>query len=136
MIIKELKKDLKLPKLEFCAPINLEENMRDGWIQGVNSKRVRIRMFDIPSKTGVYIFFNESIEVMYIGKSVNLKKRFLEHMNAASDSRVYKAMRENKNNILYYSYAICKDDYEARLYEMIYTYLYKPKLSDIITKKL
>ena len=132
MIIKELKRELKLPKLEFCIPINLEKNMRDGWKQGLKNKITRVRMFDIPSEPGVYIFFNDLMEVMYVGKSINLRNRFNQHMSLTGGSKVYKAMSKSKNNIMYYSYAVCKDDYEARLYEMLYTYLYRPKLSDII----
>lgn len=129
MIVKELKKELKVPKLNFCVPINLKENIDFNFKQG--HRITKRRKFDIPSEPGVYIFFNSLMEIMYIGKSINLKMRFGQHMSASNGSGVYKAIKENEDNIVYYSYAICKDDYEANMYEMMYTYLYKPKLNNI-----
>lgn len=35
---------------------------------------------DVPNKTGVYKFFNEQGELIYIGKSVHIKKRIEQHL--------------------------------------------------------
>jgi DNA polymerase III subunit epsilon len=41
---------------------------------------------DIPNKTGVYKFFNENKELIYIGKSIHIRKRIEQHFkNAKTD---------------------------------------------------
>ena len=67
------------------------------------------------------------MECMYVGKSVNIKNRFSQHMN--NGSKVSIALRNNKDNIRYYSYAECKDKNDIDLYEMLYTSILNPKLA-------
>lgn len=122
MKIKELKNHLKISKLEFSDLKEIKVG-KDGKFKYITSK-------EIPFATGVYIFFNDRREVMYIGKSVNLRNRFLEHMNNAG-TKVNLARNLFEDNIKYYSYALCEDNKEAEMYEMIYTNMYKPKLAEL-----
>lgn len=129
MLVKEDVANINIPKLSFINPIDLRESVKELWTQG--SRKQKRRAFYIHEEPGIYIFFNNRMEIMYIGKSINLKARFRQHMSKARNSSVYRAMKEDSDNIVYYSYAICKDDYEASMYEMIYTYMYRPKLNMI-----
>ncbi|NHK29875.1 MAG: hypothetical protein FK730_00895 [Asgard group archaeon] len=40
---------------------------------------IKDQISQIPNKSGVYFFFNTSNEIIYIGKSINLKKRVTDH---------------------------------------------------------
>ena len=41
----------------------------------------------IPESTGVYIFRNQSEEIIYIGKAVNLKRRILQYFSASTTKK-------------------------------------------------
>lgn len=49
----------------------------------------------LPEKTGVYYFFNEAKELIYIGKSKNIRQRVLQHLTNDSSKKAI----EMKNNI-------------------------------------
>ena len=46
---------------------------------------------DVPDTPGVYLFYGERDEPLYVGKSVHLRQRVLSHFNA--DHKLYKDMR-------------------------------------------
>ncbi len=46
---------------------------------------------DLPETSGVYLFYGESDALLYVGKSLNLRKRVLAHF--AADVREYKEMQ-------------------------------------------
>lgn len=46
---------------------------------------------DLPESPGVYLFFGEGDVLLYVGKSLDLRKRVLSHF--AADTRAYKEMR-------------------------------------------
>lgn len=124
MVIKELKNDIKINKLKFSDIFEIE-------LKNFGGRRTEyITAKDIPNSTGIYIFFNSLMEVMYIGKSTELRNRFRAHF-AGSDSKVYLAYCANRCNIKYYTYALCENNRDAEMYEMIYTRLYNPKLVDM-----
>ena len=124
MAIKELKNDIKINKLKFSEILEIQ-------IKNFGGRRTEYTTGEyIPNSTGVYIFFNDLMEIMYIGKSTELKNRFRTHLSH-SDSKVYLALLENRCNIKYYSYALCESNRDAEMYEMIYTKLYNPKLANI-----
>ena len=50
---------------------------------------------DLPEKCGVYYFYNENKDVVYVGKSKNIKKRITQHFTSIdSTSRKNNMMRE------------------------------------------
>ncbi|MHA1221440.1 MAG: GIY-YIG nuclease family protein, partial [Candidatus Heimdallarchaeota archaeon] len=51
----------------------------------------------IPEKTGVYFFKNRDDEIIYIGKSICLKKRITDHFRDGSNKIFIKVERENVN---------------------------------------
>jgi len=46
---------------------------------------------DLPDSPGVYLLYGENDALLYVGKSINLRKRVLSHF--AADTREYKEMR-------------------------------------------
>jgi excinuclease ABC subunit C len=50
----------------------------------------------LPEKPGVYFFFSASDEIIYIGKSVNLKKRITDHFRKGTD-RIFKKVIHKGN---------------------------------------
>lgn len=81
------------------------------------------QVVNIPSSPGVYIFRRMN-EVLYIGKSVNLKARIKSHIeNAKLDSKE-KSIINNSSSI---SYTICDTEFNSLLLESRLIQKYKPK---------
>ena len=56
---------------------------------------IKDQISQIPHKPGVYFFFNTSNEIIYIGKSINLKKRVTDHFRDNFPS-FFKVVNRNK----------------------------------------
>ncbi len=76
---------------------------------GVNNSIVK----DLPSKTGVYYFYNKDNELIYVGKSVNIHDRVLSHLN----NNLHKKAIEMKNQINAVDYQITGSELVALLLE-------------------
>lgn len=68
----------------------------------------------LPDKPGVYYFHDEQGEVIYVGKSINIRKRIIQHFNIDYKSR--KSI-EFKNQIADISYELMGNELVALLYE-------------------
>jgi len=49
---------------------------------------------DLPGKIGIYKFYNENNELIYIGKSKNIKKRIEQHLRNTKTNKAIKMQRE------------------------------------------
>jgi DNA polymerase-3 subunit epsilon len=49
---------------------------------------------EIPNKTGIYKFFNETNELIYIGKSIHIRKRIDQHLRNNSSKKAIKMQKE------------------------------------------
>ena len=49
---------------------------------------------EIPNKVGVYKFFNEMNQLIYIGKSVHIKKRVEQHLRNSKSKKEIKLQKE------------------------------------------
>ena len=67
----------------------------------------------LPEATGVYYFYDEDGELIYIGKSINIKKRVLQHLN---NSKTDKAIRM-RSRIVAIHYEITGSELIALLLE-------------------
>lgn len=132
MIIKEFKDSYKIKKIDFSIPVNIN-NIKE-IRKGTRVDNIH-REVEIPHKPGIYIFFNNTMEIMYIGKAKDLKSRFNGHMSKAGDTKVSNAKSIYNDNIVYYSYSLCEED-ELDMYEMLYSYIYKPKLQYMNIKEI
>lgn len=68
----------------------------------------------LPMMPGVYYFYNEADEVIYVGKSINIKKRIIQHFNIDYKSR--KSL-EFKNSIADITYELMGNELVALLFE-------------------
>lgn len=50
------------------------------------------KLHELPEETGVYYFLDKDQNVMYVGKSINIKKRIVEHFTSKTD-KAYKLQR-------------------------------------------
>ncbi len=75
---------------------------------------------EIPEKCGVYYFKDKTGQIIYIGKSVNLKSRVASYFNGSS----HKSGMEK--HIAEIEYIICKSDIFALLLEDLSIKIYKP----------
>jgi DNA polymerase-3 subunit epsilon len=68
---------------------------------------------DLPEKTGVYYFYDKSDELIYVGKSVNIKERVLSHLNNNQDHKE----QEMKNHLAKVGYEVTGSELVALLLE-------------------
>jgi len=68
---------------------------------------------ELPERTGVYYFFNEDNNLIYIGKSLNIRSRVLQHLNNESTKKAI----EMKNRIVDVSFEITGSELVALLLE-------------------
>ncbi len=65
----------------------LFEHPEETLLRGLHPDFDKRQLEQIPEDTGVYYFLNEHHEVIYIGKSTNLRKRVLSHLSNNSSRR-------------------------------------------------
>jgi DNA polymerase III subunit epsilon len=80
---------------------NLKLNLDKSWLK------------KLPEETGVYYFFNEAKEVIYIGKSKNIKQRVFQHLTNENSKKAI----EMKNNIADIDFKITGSELVALLME-------------------
>lgn len=81
--------------------------------QGLNSNITRSKVSRLPDKAGVYYFYDESGELLYIGKSKNIHSRVMQHLNNNTSKRAME-MREKISDI---DFELCGNELIALLYE-------------------
>jgi len=72
---------------------------------------------------GIYLFLNDNYDLMYIGKSINIKSRIYSHLIGTDNTQ------EVKHNFKMFRYAEVKDPVDREIYETYYINLWKPKLN-------
>lgn len=77
----------------------------------------------LPNSIGVYIFKNKK-QILYIGKSTNIKARISSHMESAKIDAKENAITRNADTIGYY---LCDSEFKALLLESSLISNYKPK---------
>jgi DNA polymerase-3 subunit epsilon len=93
--------------------MNANNLLAPGFLKDLNTKVNLDIIRDLPEDTGVYYFFNSKDELIYVGKSVNIKSRVISHLgNNASP----KAM-EMKQQIMRIDYEITGSELVALLKE-------------------
>lgn len=50
-------------------------------LKGLNSNLSNEKIKELPQKPGVYYFFNKQGDIIYIGKSINIRNRVLSHIS-------------------------------------------------------
>lgn len=83
---------------------------------------------DVPSTFGVYKFFNDVREPIYVGKSVNLRRRLQQYLLASSKKKFRKS-RSIINEATHFDFETCSDEKEALLLENELIKNLKPKFN-------
>ena len=79
----------------------------------------------IPEKNGVYVFLNAKNEVLFVGKSINMKKRIFNHLfNENSEKAI-----ELKNEFYDVTYTLTDNDFISHLIENELISNNKPKFN-------
>jgi excinuclease UvrABC nuclease subunit len=86
---------------------------------------------NITRKKGVYLLFNSSLELIYIGKASNIRNRILQHITDNPNSRIGTSRHENGittkipfGEVYYYSIIETEN---PDLKELILIEIFKPK---------
>jgi hypothetical protein len=79
----------------------------------------------IPPEPGVYRFYDEAGNVLYVGKSLNIRKRLFSYRSAGRSSVSRKIIRMIRS-AAYISYECCSSDTEAIIEENNQIRLYRP----------
>jgi DNA polymerase-3 subunit epsilon len=85
-----------------------------------NLKREQIDK--LPNETGVYYFYNESHQLIYVGKSVDIRSRVLSHFSNNTNNKAV----EMKSHIAHIRYAVTGSELVALLKESDEIKRYKP----------
>ncbi|MGO2102528.1 MAG: exonuclease domain-containing protein [Psychroflexus halocasei] len=97
----------------------------------IKDKKANELLDRLPQSTGIYFFYNEDDEIIYIGKSKNIKKRIQQHF--ANSSHKSKKIRDEINRI---SYEISGNELIALLIENQNIKKYKPKYNRALKKDI
>ncbi|PLX19864.1 MAG: hypothetical protein C0599_10215 [Salinivirgaceae bacterium] len=82
-------------------------------LKGLNENLDKKTIKTLPESTGVYYFLNEQHTPIYIGKSINIKKRVLSHFSNKKSNRAM----EMKSETVHIDYAITGSEMVALLHE-------------------
>jgi DNA polymerase-3 subunit epsilon len=91
----------------------LIEEMSFHSLKGLNPDLSRNLLDNLPVKTGVYFFYDENHKLIYVGKSINIHSRVLQHLN----NNTTKKAIELKSKIADISYEITGSELVALLLE-------------------
>ena len=67
--------------------LNANNLLSPGYLKELNTKVNLDIIRDLPEKTGVYYFFNGKDELIYVGKSIDIKSRVISHLGNNSSNK-------------------------------------------------
>lgn len=82
-------------------------------LKGLNSNLKKEKIDSLPQKTGVYYFYDDLGELIYVGKSTNIHSRIISHLNSTTTKKAL----EMKNRIADVDYELCGSELVALLLE-------------------
>ena len=86
---------------------------------------------DLPSKTGIYYLYNQANDIIYIGKSKNIKKRINQHFTGSN-----KKSAQIQNEVERITFEILGSEMIALLLESEEIKRHKPKYNKALTKSV
>jgi DNA polymerase-3 subunit epsilon len=97
----------------FELLLSIDPNPTEISLQGLNSNLNPETIKNLPGETGVYYFLDENKEVIYVGKSLNIKSRVMSHLTNSSTKRAL----EMKNKVTEINFEITGSELIALLLE-------------------
>jgi excinuclease ABC subunit C len=82
---------------------------------------------DIPLEAGVYVFRNNSGDVIYVGKAKSLRKRLASYFQPSRKRTADAKLRSLINSIAFFDYHVVKNEHEALLLESRLIKEYTPR---------
>lgn len=79
----------------FEILLKVEKNIQDISLKEINTNLDKSVIKKLPQEPGVYYFYNDKDELIYVGKSINIHDRVLSHLTNNSSKRAI----EMRNNI-------------------------------------
>lgn len=98
-------------------------------LKGLNKNLDKAILKNLPETTGVYYFMDEDHTPLYIGKSINIKKRILSHFSNKSAKKT-----QMKANTCYIDYEKTGSELVALLYEASEVKHHKPLYNRLLRK--
>lgn len=83
----------------------------------------------LPEKPGIYIMYSEEGEIIYIGKSINLKNRISSYFSSKKNSKRIQNLVERISKI---EYIITSNEAEALILEATFIKKYKPRYNILL----
>ena len=71
----------------FEKLLDIEQNIQDIFIRNINNQLRKTAIDRLPRATGVYYFYDESGDLIYVGKSKNIYERVISHFNNQTTKR-------------------------------------------------
>jgi DNA polymerase-3 subunit epsilon len=97
----------------FKRIYQFEPNLESVSLAGLHSNLKKEKIDTLPQKTGVYYFYNDLGELIYVGKSTNIHSRIISHLNNTTTKKAL----EMKNRIADVDYELCGSELVALLLE-------------------
>lgn len=107
----------------FSFLLNIDPNPTEYQLRGLNSNLKPNFVKSLPEEPGVYYFLDEKAEVIYVGKSKNIKGRILSHLSNCSTKRAL----EMKNRVAHITYELTGNELIALLLESHEIQKHKPQ---------
>lgn len=82
-------------------------------LKGLHSNLKKEKIDALPQETGVYYFYDDQNELIYVGKSTNIHSRIISHLNNTTTKKAL----EMKNRIADVDYELCGSELVALLLE-------------------
>ncbi len=93
--------------------LSIDSNLESVNTVGIHSNLNKSLINNLPTATGVYYFYNKRKELIYIGKSINIRDRVLSHLN----NNLHKKAIKMKNELWDVDFVITGSELIALLLE-------------------
>ncbi len=105
--------DAMATTLLFELLLSIDPSPEDINLRGVNASHNKDFVSKLPEKAGVYYFYDSNKELIYVGKSINIRDRVLSHLN----NNLHKKAIEMKSRIADVSFEVTGSELVALLLE-------------------
>ena len=109
----------------FELLLKAKKNLKDISLKGLNTNLDRKDIDNLPNKPGVYYFYDDKREIIYIGKSLNIHDRVMSHLTNYNTKRAI----EMRNLISSISYEPTGSELVALLLESDEIKKHKPRFN-------
>jgi len=106
----------------FEMLLSIDPNPAEISLQGLNSNLNPAFVKELPEETGVYYFLDDTQNIIYVGKSKNIRSRIVSHLNNCTTRRAL----EMKNKVAHIDFDLTGSEMVALLLESNEINRYKP----------